>query len=159
MFILAVLLCIHINTFVIGLPVGLSNDLPFSLPINHDDSNNLNCYCSKEHYTSAKIINRSIWYSVNNSKMESFDITKINRSTEIENINVKGDVTLVYSLLNDCYYICNMPILYNDKYRHFILDHLDAYYKVGGYLNMMCNSTLCMLGNQQCNIVQIKDEL
>jgi hypothetical protein len=147
MFILAIIFAI--NTFVMGLPMGL--------PINHDDSNNLHCYCSKEHYTSAKIINRSIWYSVNNSKMETFNITKINHSHE--NINVKGDITLVYSLLNDCYYICKMPILYNDKFKHFILDHLDSYYKVGSYLNMMCNSTICMLGNQQCNIINIKDEL
>ena len=64
-----------------------------------------------------------------------------------------------YNLFNDCYYICKMPILYNDKNKYFILDHLDAYYKIGGYLNMFCNSTLCTLGNQKCNLVNIKDEL
>lgn len=134
--------------------------MSMSLPIdNYDDSNNLHCYCSKEYYTSAKIINRSILYSLNNSKMEVFTSDKINRNKDIENITIKGDVTLTYNLFNDCYYICKMPILYNDKNKHFILDHLDAYYKIGGYLNMFCNSTLCTLGNQKCNLVNIKDEL
>ena len=148
-FIIAVVLSCIVNTFAMSI----------NFHIDHNDSNNLHCYCTKEHYTTAKIINRSIWYSLNNSKMEPFTSNKLNRTQENENINVKGDVTLTYNLFNNCYYICKMPIFYNDKHKHFILDHLDAYYKVGGYLNMMCNSSLCTLGNQLCNLVNIKDEL
>lgn len=139
--------------------VLLDTGKAMTLPIDHDDMDSLHCYCSKEHYTTAKIINRSLWYSVNESKMQPYDYTKINRTNDYQNLTVKGDITLTYNLFTDCYYVCKMPILYNEKFRHFILDHLDAYYKVGGYLNLMCNSTMCSLGNQNCYIVNVKDEL
>ena len=147
----SIILILSINVFII--------DLTLSLPIYS------NCYCEKQHYTSAKIINRSILYSINNSKMEPFTSKKLNNMIEIkneheiENITVKGDITLVYNLFNQCHYICNMPIFYDNKFKSFILDQLDAYYKIGGYLHMMCNSTLCKIGSHQCNLVKIKDEL
>ena len=116
--------------------IPLSKSLTFS-------NNNLthkNCFDPDLRYTEGVVKNRSI-VNITNDK------------------NNKNYIVIDYKLYPGCYYTCNLHLLFSKSEQKFLLQHIDNIYRIGQPIYMLCNSTLCEIGNQICTSVIIRDEL
>lgn len=142
----------------------------------NDDDIDIRCNDVEDYYTSAYIINHSILYSNNITnrisknaniyKIEKInkldELNKLNKSIEYKNNNelvFHGLVNLEYNTLPYCKYTCDMIVIANQKHSHFISSHFNKYFKIGGKLHLICNSTICTWGNLYCDSHIIRDEL
>lgn len=139
-----------------------------ALPIAHYINN---CNDSTEYYTTTKIINYSILYSIttqnnitslttiqllyNNPTFEDY----INLFTHDTNISLHGKIFFEYEILTPCYYTCIMEIYANKYTSKTVAKHLENYYYPGKTYTMKCNSNGCYSGSNYCKTFQTHDEL
>lgn len=130
------------------------------------------CDDSSEYYTTTKIINYSILYSIttHDNKTRS-QITQqilydnptfenyLDLITHENNITLHGKVIFKYEILNPCYYTCIMEIFSSEYTSKTIAKHIETYYQPGTTYPMMCNSYGCRTGANYCKTFQSHDEL
>ena len=64
-----------------------------------------------------------------------------------------------YYLLSNCLYKCTLRVDTTEKNAHFVADHFNSLFRIGGYLHMICNSSGCNLGDLKCYTYDYHDEL
>ena len=150
------------------MPIVLETPIVLASPILHINK----CNDSREYYTTTRIINHSILYSIttHNNKTN----TKLTESVEYNNptfenyldlitrdnnITLHGKVIFEYEILAPCYFTCAMEIFGNEFTSKEIARHFDTYYQPGRTYPMMCNSYGCRAGSNYCETFQSHDEL
>lgn len=131
-----------------------------------------NCDDSTEYYTTTKIINYSILYSIttHNNKTKSYITEKVlynnptfrnymDLITRETNITLHGKIIFEYEILSPCYYTCAMEIFANEYTSKTIAKHFENYYQLGRTYPMICNSEGCYTGTNYCKTFQMHDEL
>ena len=144
---------------------SISTALPIAYCVNKCDD-------SGEYYTTTKIINYSILYSIttydnetqslltnqilyNNPTFENY----LNLTTRETNITLHGKIIFEYEILTPCYYTCAMEISTNEYTSKTIAKHIETYYQPGSTYPMMCNSYGCRAGSNYCETFKSHDEL
>jgi len=157
------LFSLKLISFIIA--ITISTALPASYYVNKCDDSN-------EYYTTTKIINYSILYSIttldnkthsqiteevqyNNPTFENY----LDLITHETNITLQGKVIFEYEILAPCYYTCAMEIFSNEYTSKTIAKHIEFYYQPGRKYPMMCNSYGCRAGSNYCHTFQSHDEL
>jgi hypothetical protein len=145
--------------------ISISTALPVSNHINK-------CNDAREYYTTTRIVNYSILYSIttydnktqtnttesilyNNPTFEDY----LDLITPNTNITLFGKVIFEYEILAPCYYTCAMDILANEYTSKTIAKHFENYYQPGRQYTMMCSSYGCRAGVDYCKTFQTHDEL
>ena len=156
-----------LNTFFIifSITFAISTALPVSYYVNKCDD-------TREYYTTTKIINYSILYSITtyNNKTQSFITEQIlynnptfenylDLITYETNITLQGKVIFEYEILAPCYYTCAMEIFANEYTSKTIAKHFENYYQPGRTYPMMCNSYGCRASANYCKTFLKHDEL
>jgi hypothetical protein len=130
------------------------------------------CDDSIEYYTTTRIINSSIQYSItthDNKTNSRYTKTVLYYNPTFENylnliandtnITLYGKVFFEYEILAPCYYTCAMEISANEYTSKTIAKHFETYYQSGKKYPMLCNSYGCRSGSNYCKTFQIHDEL
>lgn len=153
--------------FSLAIPIRIPARAPIgSYPIKSDGVDiNLTCEEKKEYYTTATILNRSVLYTINNTK--TFEATNspspyqdyLILSSYTPNVTFHGKFILEYHIITSCQYTCTMEIDCDQNTTRFIAEHFDTYLKIGSNLHMMCNSAGCRWGLVHCKTFNHHDEL
>ena len=161
------LFSVRLFSFLVTITISLS--ISTALPV----SNYINkCDDGREYYTTTRIINSSILYSItthdNRTNSRSTDTVLYNNPTfedyldlitQDTNITLYGKVIFEYEILAPCYYTCAMEISANEYTSKTIAKHFETYYQPGKKYPMMCNSYGCRAGSNYCATFQTHDEL
>jgi len=150
--------------------LALATSFSTALPVSTYYANK--CNDSTEYYTTTKIINYSILYSIttHDNKTQSRTSSEIlynNPSfedymdliTHDTNITLHGKIIFEYEILAPCYYTCAMEIFGDIHTSKTIARHFETYYQPGRTYHMMCNSAGCRAGSNYCQTFQTHDEL
>lgn len=154
---------IKLVSFLIAFSISMA--LPISFCVNKCDD-------ATEYYTTTKIINYSILYSItthdnktqllstkqllyNNPTFENY----LELTTSKTNITLRAKVIFEYEILTPCYYTCAMEIFGNEYISKNIAKHIETYYQPGRQYPMMCNSYGCRASANYCKTFQSYDEI
>jgi len=161
----ATLIPVFIITYTIANVFSTTAALPVSQYINQ--CNDLN-----EYYTTTKIINNSILYSIttHDNKTQTHTLEQVlytnptfenylDLITHDNNITLAGKIVFEYEILAPCHYTCAMEINGNEYTSKTIARHFATYYQPGRTYSMMCNSDGCRAGSNYCKTFHSHDEL
>lgn len=129
------------------------------------------CNDSKEYYTTTRIINYDILYSIttrdnkthsthtesvlyNNPTFEDY----LDLATTDNNITLSGKVIFEYEILSPCYYTCAMEITGDEYTSKTLAKQIESSYQTGNTYPMMCNSYGCRSGTNYCETFKTHDE-
>jgi hypothetical protein len=149
--------------------LAIATSISQALPIYYISNK---CNDSMEYYTTTRIINYSILYSItthdNKTKTNKTDKILYNNPmfkdymdliTSDTNITLRGRVIFEYEILAPCSYICAMEIVGDIYTSKTIARYFETYYQPGSIYHMLCNSAGCRANTNYCKTFQIHDEL
>ena len=151
--------------------ISITQAIPVSYQFNSFNPFNP-CIDITEYYTTTRIINHSILYSIttHDNKTKSSRTEKMlynnpffadymDLITPNTNITLHGRVIFEYEILAPCYYACAMEIFGDIYTSKTIARYFETNYQPGRIYHMMCNSAGCRAGDKYCKTFQIHDEL
>ena len=161
----ATFISVFIITYTIANSISNAAASPISQYINQ-------CNDPTEYYTTTKIINNSILYSIttHNIKTQTHTTEQVlytnptfenylDLITYDNNITLRGRVIFEYNILAPCHYTCAMEISANEFNSKTIARHFETYYQPGRVYPMICNSDGCRAGSNYCKTFHSHDEL
>jgi hypothetical protein len=134
------------------------------IPLFYETGSNLiNCNDKHNYYTTTTIKNYSILYKINKTWSDYIDRPTISIIESLihtnYNITFHAMLDIDYYLLSNCLYKCTLRVDTTEKNAHFVADHFNSLFRIGGYLHMICNSSGCNLGDLKCYTYDYHDEL
>jgi hypothetical protein len=137
------------------------------IPITYQSKS---CQESQEYYTTTRIINHSILYSITTPGNQSTITEKVlynnptfenylDLATRETNISLHGKVIFEYEILTPCHYTCAMEVRADYLTSRTLARYFETFYQPGHTYPMLCNSYGCRAGSNYCETFQIHDEL